>query len=67
MKTVLKVQGMTCEHCKSSVMEALRRLDRRWQVRVDLKEQRVEVLAEDEAPDPRQIRQAIEELGFTVR
>jgi copper chaperone CopZ len=48
-------------------MEALRRLDRRWQVRVDLKEQRVEVLAEDEAPDPRQIRQAIEELGFTVR
>lgn len=65
MKTTLIVQGMTCNHCKMSVTQALKALAGVTSVEVDLNTKRVEV---EHAPDVEraQLGEAIEAVGFEV-
>jgi copper chaperone len=43
MNQVLKVEGMSCGHCERAVTEAIKRVDPKAQVKIDLASGRVEV------------------------
>jgi len=64
MEKILRVNGMTCGHCKASVEGVVSKLDGVDSVDVDLDSKEVKVAGDgfnDEA-----IRAAIEEIGFEV-
>jgi copper chaperone len=58
-----RVDDMTCNHCVSTVTKAVTALDRDARVTIDLAQHRVDV--EPAAATPQQIREAIEEAGYT--
>lgn len=60
---VLRVGGMTCQGCASRVRQAVRPLDGVEDVLVDLSGDSVRVLG---SPDPKAVREAIREAGYTV-
>ena len=60
----LKVEGMTCGHCKQSVERAV--ADIGGQAQVDLAAKQVSVTYDETAVKPDQIREAIEDQGFDV-
>jgi copper ion binding protein len=64
--TTLLVDGMTCDHCVSSVQAAVGKVDGVTDVAVDLASGRVTVAA-DPAPDAAALRAAVEDAGFDVR
>jgi copper chaperone len=65
MKSVLKVKGMSCQHCVMSVKKALGQLQGIQNVEVDL--QKGEVLFENtKTIAANQIEKAIEEAGYEV-
>jgi copper ion binding protein len=64
--TTLLVDGMTCDHCVSSVQAAVGKVDGVTDVSVDLASGRVTVAA-DPAPDTAALRAAVEDAGFDVR
>jgi copper chaperone len=66
MNQTFDVTGMSCGHCKASITEAVRTLDERAQVHINLETGEVTV---DSALTSQQIVDAITELGFeaTVR
>ncbi len=43
MNQVLNVEGMSCGHCERAVTEAIKRVDPKAQVKIDLASGRVEV------------------------
>jgi copper chaperone len=59
----LTVEGMSCGHCVRSVTEAVKRVDPKAEVRVDLQAKRVEA---ETAADPKVIMGAITDAGYTV-
>jgi len=63
--TTLRVSGMTCDHCKKSVTEALEKLPGVSRVEVDLDTKEVTV-AHDAQVGRDQMRQAIQAVGFEV-
>ncbi len=65
--TVLKVQGMTCGHCEMSVQEALDELDGVERSKADRATESVEVTYEEDKVSNDQFKEAIEEVGYTVR
>ncbi|QAS51197.1 cation transporter [Halobacillus litoralis] len=65
MKTVLNVEGMTCEHCKSAVNGALKEVDGVEQVDVDLETGKVEV-THSETANKVEMREVVEEQGYDV-
>lgn len=66
MTTKLKVLGMTCDHCKRSVTEALMALGGVSAVAVDLATKEVAVDHAEGAPDLAGMRAAVEAIGFEV-
>ncbi len=65
--TVLKVEGMTCGHCEMSVQEALDELDGVKRAKADRATESVEVTYEEDEVSNDQFKEAIEEVGYTVR
>ncbi len=65
--TVLKVPDMTCGHCELSVQEALDELDGVRNVKADHDTGDVEVAYDENKVDTKQFREAIEEVGYTLR
>lgn len=65
MKKQLIVEGMTCNHCRMSVIQALQGLPGVREVEVDLQTRRV-TLEHDAQVTDAALRQAIEDIGFSV-
>lgn len=64
MEKVLRVDGMTCGHCKASVEGTVSKLEGVESVSVDLDSKEVKVVGEN--LDLEKIKEAIEEIGFDV-
>lgn len=63
MNQNFQVQGMTCGHCVKAVTEAVKTLDPKAEVQVDLASGKVQVQSEQ---DRAAIAGAIEEEGYKV-
>lgn len=63
-KTVLKVEGMSCSHCVQAVEGALREIGAKGEV--DLESGTVQVEYDNARLSLQQIKDAIEEQGYTV-
>ena len=65
--TLLKVPDMTCGHCELSVQEALDGLDGVERAKADHATGNVEVAYDEGKVSAEQFREAIEEVGYTLR
>lgn len=65
-QTALKVEGMTCGHCKAAVEGALRQLSGVVAAEVDLGKKTVTVQYDPEKVTVEQLKQAISEEGYDV-
>jgi copper chaperone len=65
MANILKVKGMSCQHCVMSITKALNQLEGIESVQVDLAKGEVRFDNRKEVP-PSRIVKAIEEAGFEV-
>ena len=63
MKTVIKIEGMTCAHCVRHVKEALEKVPGVKKAAVDL-ENRTAVVEHDGEVSPQTLREAITEAGY---
>ena len=63
MNQSFQVQGMSCNHCVGAVTQAVKALDPRADVKIDLASGKVDVQSEQ---DRGAIVQAIEEEGYKV-
>ena len=63
---LLKVNGMSCQHCVNAVNDAVTKLVGVKQIKVDLKEKLVEVEYNEEITNKLLIVECIEEQGFEV-
>ncbi|MDD4436715.1 MAG: heavy metal translocating P-type ATPase [Tissierellia bacterium] len=65
MKKVLKVEGMTCGHCKAAVEKALKAVDGVEDAAVNLEEKTAEVTLNKEVPDD-VLAKAVTDAGYQV-
>ncbi|GIN19335.1 MAG TPA: copper chaperone [Bacillus bacterium] len=65
-ETVLKVEGMTCGHCKQSVEKALTALTGIKKAEADLAQGNVKVLFDPSKTDTRKMKEAVEDQGYDV-
>ena len=65
MLTILKVKGMSCQHCVMSVKKALNQLEGIQNVQVDLQKEEVR-FDNTKALALNRIEKAIEEAGYEV-
>jgi len=65
--TVLKVPDMTCGHCELSIQEALYELDGVERAKAGHATGDVEVAYDEDKVGTEQFREAIEEVGYTLR
>lgn len=65
MKKIIKIEGMSCNHCKMSVEDALKKIDGVQNVSVNLEEKTAIIEIEKEL-DNQQIINTIDEIGFDV-
>ncbi|MBA2781336.1 MAG: copper ion binding protein [Actinomycetota bacterium] len=65
-ETTLKVEGMSCAHCKAAVEEELGRLPGVEHSNADPQKGTVEVRYEEEKVTAHDLRGAVEEAGYTV-
>lgn len=63
IKTIVKLSGMSCEHCASRVKEALSKLDGVRSVKVDLENQEA-LLISNMILDKNVLKETIEKLDF---
>ena len=61
--TTIKIKGMSCQHCVSSVKEALERIETISDVNVDLENGSANYSGD---ADPDEVRSVIEDTGFEV-
>jgi len=66
MKTVIKIQGMTCGGCRQGVENALKRVPGVLSARVSLEEAQAEVDYDEKKTAPDELRAAVLEAGFTA-
>ncbi|EEK75739.1 Copper chaperone copZ [Bacillus cereus 95/8201] len=66
MTITLNVQGMTCNHCKMSVTNALTELEGVQNVEVHLQEGTVNVEYDDTKVDVEKMKEVIEDQGYDV-
>ncbi len=66
MKTTLRVKGMSCGHCVSSVKGALEQLNGITSVEVNLDDGKVDVTYNDSQVTVEEIRGTIENQGYDV-
>ncbi|ANB61873.1 copper chaperone CopZ [Anoxybacillus amylolyticus] len=67
MTITLRVQGMTCGHCKAAVTNALQELDGVSRVEVHLQEGTVDVDYDETKVSVEKLKEAIEEQGYDVK
>ena len=65
MKKILKVEGMTCGHCKAAVEKALKAVDGVEDAVVNLDEKTAEVTLNKEAADSL-LAKAVTDAGYEV-
>lgn len=65
METILKVEGMTCGHCKEAVEGAVNKLDGVKSAAVDLEAANVTV-DHEESVTVEAMKEAIEDQGYDV-
>ncbi len=65
--TVLKVEGMSCQHCVNSINKAIGELKGVDKVAVDLKAKTVSVDYNQEQLELDQIKEVIEDQGYEVK
>ena len=65
-KTVLKVEGMSCEHCVSAITKAVGALPGVSSVAVDLSAKSVAVEHDPSQTDAAKIKAEIEDQGYDV-
>jgi len=66
-KTVLKVEGMSCQHCVNSIKKAVGTLQGVNTVDVDLKLKTVSVTYDPERIFLQEIKEIIDDQGFEVK
>ncbi|AIK38768.1 copper chaperone CopZ [Bacillus pseudomycoides] len=66
MTVTLNVQGMTCNHCKMAVTNALQELNGVNGVAVELQAGTVAVEYDEEKVNIEQLKDAIEEQGYDI-
>jgi copper chaperone len=66
MTTTLQVQGMTCNHCKMAVTNALQQLEGVNRVEVHLEKGTVDVDFDETKVSIAQLKEAVEEQGYDV-
>lgn len=66
MQVTLQVQGMSCNHCKQSVTDALSNLNGVSSVNVDLETGKVDVTYDENTVTLDQMREAVEDQGYEV-
>lgn len=66
MQTTLHVTGMTCGHCKASVVGALNELEGVENVEVNLSNGEVEVTYDETKTTLEQMKETVEEQGYDV-
>lgn len=66
MKKTLRVEGMSCGHCKNAVETAVKSLPGVAFAEVDLAAKTLTVEFDDTKADIEQVRAAIEDVGFEV-
>ncbi|EZP76763.1 copper ion binding protein [Parageobacillus genomosp. 1] len=67
MTTTLQVQGMTCNHCKMAVTNALQEIEGVNRVEVHLEKGTVDVDYDETKVSLNQLKEAIEEQGYDVK
>lgn len=60
---IIKIEGMSCNHCKMAVEKALKAVAGVESVQVDLEKKQAEVTGSAQLIE---LHEAIEEAGFTV-
>jgi copper ion binding protein len=65
MKTILKIEGMTCEHCVKHVTEALKSITGVSSAKVSLKHKNAEV-KHDDGVTIEAMKAAVVEAGYEV-
>ena len=65
-KEVIKVDGMSCNHCKMAVEAAVKKITGVAAAEVNLAEKTLQVEYDNEKADMAMIRQAVEDAGFEV-
>lgn len=63
---VLKVKGMSCDHCARTVTEALERVDGVERANVDLNAGRAVVEYHDGSASPRALASAVMDEGYSA-
>jgi copper chaperone len=65
-QTILRVDGMSCQHCVNAITDAVSVLDGVDQVEIDLDAKTVTVVHNLEAVSIEKIRDEIEDQGFDI-
>ncbi|GMO47338.1 MAG: copper ion binding protein [Termitinemataceae bacterium] len=65
MKTILQIEGMSCEHCVKAVTEALHGIDGIKKAKVNLKK-KTAIVDHGETVGLDAMKAAVTEAGFTV-
>lgn len=65
MITSLKVEGMTCQHCCTTVKKAVEKTKGVSSAEVNLKNKTI-IVTHDESTDIDEIKNAIEDQGFDI-
>ena len=65
-RTELKVKGMTCSHCVSTVTEALKAVDGVKVAKVTLDNERAEVAYDPAKTSLDQLKEAVKSAGYEV-
>lgn len=66
IETTLKVEGMSCAHCKAAVEEELNGLEGVERSNADFDTGAVEIYYDESRVTTRDIENAVEEAGYTV-
>lgn len=66
-QTTLKIEGMTCDHCKKAVDGALRNLQGVQEVKVDVAKGIAEVTYNNSEVTVDSMKEAVEEQGYDVK
>lgn len=65
-QTTLKIEGMTCDHCKAAVTNALKELEGVSEVNVDVKEGTAKVAYNSSSVSVSEMNEAVEEQGYDI-
>ncbi|WP_226659992.1 copper chaperone CopZ [Pseudalkalibacillus hwajinpoensis] len=65
-QTTLKIEGMTCDHCKAAVTNSLKELEGVSEVEVDVKAGTAKVAYDSSSVSISEMNEAVEEQGYDI-